>query len=471
MTVIQRDLAILFPAHPRTVQRLAELDLAERLANAPGLRIIEPLGYLEFLDLMMHARLVMTDSGRHSGGDDDPRGAVPDSTGKHRAPDHDQPRHKPSGGHQSRTNRRGCPEILSEPRRRGVYRTFGTAMRQSVSWPSCIPSGAGPIVPALDHPSSLGLWQSRAKKRKSPQWIVCRFDAALDGGDDVLRIGLSDKGLSGCPFSLVVVRRRAETAWLHRQPGCVRSRVSICDFSSIEGPSACFGGSTWRLTTSASLATSVGSCESLRGLKEADPGVIVLVLGRETGAAAALASGFKHARGETILTLPAHVQVDPNDIPRVVGALDHCQMAIGRRSVISSTLGQRILAGMFHRVLRILFGHGLSDLVCRVRACRRGVLNEIGIYGFQHHFVPLLAQQQGFAVHEVNVRPGPASVAVRRTPFVYLGILFDILTLYVLLRFTKKPLRFFGSIGMVVLIPGLLFTAGLAIARLLYMSR
>jgi UDP-N-acetylglucosamine 2-epimerase (non-hydrolysing) len=63
MTEIQRDLAILFPAHPRTMQRLADLDLAERLANAPGVRIIEPLGYLEFLDLMMHARLVMTDSG------------------------------------------------------------------------------------------------------------------------------------------------------------------------------------------------------------------------------------------------------------------------------------------------------------------------------------------------------------------------------------------------------------------------
>jgi UDP-N-acetylglucosamine 2-epimerase (non-hydrolysing) len=63
MTEIQRNLAILFPAHPRTMQRLADLDLAERLANAPRLRIIEPLGYLEFLDLMMHARLVVTDSG------------------------------------------------------------------------------------------------------------------------------------------------------------------------------------------------------------------------------------------------------------------------------------------------------------------------------------------------------------------------------------------------------------------------
>ncbi|HEX5077623.1 MAG TPA: glycosyltransferase [Geminicoccaceae bacterium] len=207
---------------------------------------------------------------------------------------------------------------------------------------------------------------------------------------------------------------------------------------------------------------------TLRALKESDPLLIVLVLGGEIGEAAALAAGFAHARGETILTLPAHLQVDADDIPRVVGALDHCQMAIGRRSAVNSGLGQRLLAGMFHRVLRLLFGHSLSDLVCRVRACRRGVLDEIGVYGFQHHFVPLLAQQQGFAVHEVDVRPGPASVAVRRTPLVYLGILFDILTLYVLLRFTKKPLRFFGSIGLLVLIPGLLFTAALAIARLFY---
>jgi glycosyltransferase involved in cell wall biosynthesis len=207
---------------------------------------------------------------------------------------------------------------------------------------------------------------------------------------------------------------------------------------------------------------------ALRSLKESDPLVIVLVLGGETGEAAALASGFKHTRGETILTLPAHLQVDPNDIPRVVGALDHCQMAIGRRSAISSGLGQRVLAGAFHRVLRVLFGHSLSDLVCRVRACRRNVLDEIGIYGFQHHFVPLLAQQQGFTVHEVDVQPGPASVAVHRTPFVYLGVLLDILALYVLLRFTKKPLRFFGSIGMLVLIPGLLLTGALGVARLFY---
>jgi UDP-N-acetylglucosamine 2-epimerase (non-hydrolysing) len=63
LIAIQRNLPILFPAHPRTLKRIAEFGLGERLEAAPNLRVIEPLGYLEFLDMMMHARLVLTDSG------------------------------------------------------------------------------------------------------------------------------------------------------------------------------------------------------------------------------------------------------------------------------------------------------------------------------------------------------------------------------------------------------------------------
>jgi UDP-N-acetylglucosamine 2-epimerase (non-hydrolysing) len=60
---IQRQVPILFPAHPRTVKQLAEFGLQQRLDAAPNLRLLEPLGYLEFLDLMMHAQLVLSDSG------------------------------------------------------------------------------------------------------------------------------------------------------------------------------------------------------------------------------------------------------------------------------------------------------------------------------------------------------------------------------------------------------------------------
>jgi UDP-N-acetylglucosamine 2-epimerase (non-hydrolysing) len=63
LVTIQRDLPILFPAHPRTVKRMAEFGFTERLDAASNLHIVEPLGYLEFLDLMMHSLLVLTDSG------------------------------------------------------------------------------------------------------------------------------------------------------------------------------------------------------------------------------------------------------------------------------------------------------------------------------------------------------------------------------------------------------------------------
>jgi len=60
---IQARLPILFPAHPRTVKRVQEFGFEGRLAAMPGLRLTEPLGYLEFLNLMANARLVLTDSG------------------------------------------------------------------------------------------------------------------------------------------------------------------------------------------------------------------------------------------------------------------------------------------------------------------------------------------------------------------------------------------------------------------------
>jgi len=60
---IQARLPIIFPAHPRTVKKIQEFGFEERLAAMPDLRVTEPLGYLEFLNLMANARLVLTDSG------------------------------------------------------------------------------------------------------------------------------------------------------------------------------------------------------------------------------------------------------------------------------------------------------------------------------------------------------------------------------------------------------------------------
>ena len=63
LETIQQKIPILFPAHPRATKRIEEFGFGSRLAAAPHLHLVEPLGYLEFLDLMMHSQLVLTDSG------------------------------------------------------------------------------------------------------------------------------------------------------------------------------------------------------------------------------------------------------------------------------------------------------------------------------------------------------------------------------------------------------------------------
>jgi hypothetical protein len=206
----------------------------------------------------------------------------------------------------------------------------------------------------------------------------------------------------------------------------------------------------------------------LEGLKRRGEEALVLILGQQLDEAEALLTGFEHARGEIVLTLPADPQVDPADIPLVIAALDHCEVAVGRRPPTSSRV-QRIQAKAFHWLLKLLFGHSFTDLVCRVRAWRRPVTDEISLHGVQPHFLPLLASERGFRIAEVDVRPGTTGrTGVKLTLLERIGVALDILALYLVLKFTKKPLRFFGAIGLPILLAGLVFCAGLAVARLVY---
>jgi Glycosyl transferase family 2 len=193
----------------------------------------------------------------------------------------------------------------------------------------------------------------------------------------------------------------------------------------------------------------------------------IVVVSRFDGEAAAIRQGLGQASGEIVLMLPAFLQVDPAAIPEVLAALDHCEFAVARRRTLVDARLQNAQAAIFHRLIRALFGRSFSDLVCRVRACRREVLEAISGYGAQPHFLPLLASERGFRVHEVEVPPfDPDTSAGRLNLRSRLRLALDALALYVVLRFLRKPLHFFGAIGVPILAAGLVFTAILAIQRL-----
>src|SRR5690606_13870338 len=122
----------------------------------------------------------------------------------------------------------------------------------------------------------------------------------------------------------------------------------------------------------------------------------------------------------------------------------------------------------FHRLLRLITGERFRDLGCSVRVLNRQVIDEIDLYGDQHRLLPVLANRQGFRVLEVDVAQSPHDAFRGRYRLrEYLHRVLDVLTVFFLVRFTKKPLRFFGTLGSATFAIGGVAAAVLIAQRLL----
>ena len=210
--------------------------------------------------------------------------------------------------------------------------------------------------------------------------------------------------------------------------------------------------------------------ESQQRLSELGPAVRVITLNRSFGEAAALAFGFEKARAPLVITLPAYFQVEPREIHEVIKALaeNDVDLVISRRSPGKESLLGRLRSRVFHRLVRMLTGNSYHDLACGVRAMKRKVAEEITLYGDLHYFFPVLAYQRGFKIAEVAVRPSRHDSGRRLfRPASYLRRILDLLNLFFLVKFTRKPLRFFGSIGSALFASGTIITAYLGAYRLL----
>jgi glycosyltransferase involved in cell wall biosynthesis len=207
----------------------------------------------------------------------------------------------------------------------------------------------------------------------------------------------------------------------------------------------------------------------LERLVAASDCVQVIELTRSFGESTALMAGFERARGQIIVTLPGYPQVEAADLPKLVRALDGCDLAIAHRSPRAGSAFERLRRSLFHGLIARVTGLTFRDLGCNVRAMRRRVLEEIVLYGDQHRFLPVLADRQGFRVSEVDLRQSPRDRRDRGYPMrEYARRGLDIFTVFFLVRFTKKPLRFFGMVGTTVFAAGVLVTAWLILDRLAF---
>jgi len=207
----------------------------------------------------------------------------------------------------------------------------------------------------------------------------------------------------------------------------------------------------------------------LQDLLREGKNIRVFQLARSFGEATALTVGFEKATADVLLTLPAYYQVVPGDLPRLLDALDDNDMVVGRRFPRVDSGFNRLQTTLFHWGVGRLTGNTFRDLGCSVRAIRRVVTDDLRIYGDQHRFLPILASRRGYQVREIDLAQSGRDPYRRvYAPGVYARRFLDLLTIFFLIKFTQKPLRFFGLIGSSMVLAGGVAITVMVIQRLFF---
>ncbi|HEU6444142.1 MAG TPA: glycosyltransferase family 2 protein [Gaiellaceae bacterium] len=193
-----------------------------------------------------------------------------------------------------------------------------------------------------------------------------------------------------------------------------------------------------------------GSFAALTRLNDRAPNVRVVRLRRNFGKSAALAAGFRHARGDVVVTIDADLQDDPAEIPRLLAKLDEgFDLVSGWKARRRDPWSRRLLSKVFNVIVSRSSGLRLHDMNCGLKAYRTEVVRSLRIYGELHRFLPVLAHDRGFRVAElpVNHRPrehGRSRYGVER----YARGFLDFMTVSFMGRYRHRPLHLFGGLGL-----------------------
>ena len=194
-----------------------------------------------------------------------------------------------------------------------------------------------------------------------------------------------------------------------------------------------------------------GSYEVLKGLAADDTRVKVIRFRRNFGQTAAMAAGFEHAQGDIIIPMDADLQNDPADIARLIEKLDEGYDVVSgwrarrKDAYWTVTLPSRL----GNSVIGYFTGVRLHDYGCTLTAYRREVLDEIRLYGEMHRFVPAWAHMVGARITEVPVTHHPRRWGTSKYNLgKAVRVLLDLLTVSFLLRYSTKPLYFFGRLAL-----------------------
>lgn len=182
---------------------------------------------------------------------------------------------------------------------------------------------------------------------------------------------------------------------------------------------------------------------------------------RNYGKSAALYCGFKECNGEVVVTMDADLQDSPEEIPELYKMItdEGYDLVSGWKKIrYDSKLTKNLPSKLFNATTRSISGIYLHDFNCGLKAYRKNVVKSIEVYGEMHRYIPYLAKNAGFkkigekVVKHQARKYGVSKFGINRFFNGYL----DLISLWFLSTFGKKPMHFFGIVGSLMFFIGLI---------------
>lgn len=206
------------------------------------------------------------------------------------------------------------------------------------------------------------------------------------------------------------------------------------------------------------------SWEIIKELKAKNPEVKGLKFRRNYGKSSALFCGFERAEGDVVITMDADLQDSPDEIPGLYHMVmdENYDLVSGwKKKRHDGKLTKNLPSKIYNATSRRITGIRLHDMNCGLKAYKNEVVKNIEVYGEMHRYIPYLAKNAGFSkigekvVNHQKRKYGETKFGMNRFVNGYL----DLITLWFLNKFGKRPMHFFGLVGSLMFIAGFIAVA------------
>lgn len=217
------------------------------------------------------------------------------------------------------------------------------------------------------------------------------------------------------------------------------------------------------------------SLEVIRELSASYQEIKAISFRRNYGKSAALYHGFKAAQGNVVVTMDADLQDSPEEIPQMYDMIvkEGYDIVSGwKEHRQDNKLTKNLPSKLYNATARWITGIKLHDMNCGLKAYKNEVVKNIEVYGEMHRYIPYLAKNAGFdkitekPVHHQKRKYGKSKFGIER----FVNGFLDLLSLWFLSKFSKKPMHFFGFTGLMTFFIGFVISIWLIVDKLIAQS-